>query len=368
MRVGARILIGVGTVLTIFAIMAVWIERQALDSNEWVDTSSKVLENDKVQTALSEYMADQLFAKVNLQADLEAKLPPDAKPLAVPISAAIEQAAPTAFKRAFDRPRIQEAWKNINRTAHQQLIAAIEDKGNPSVSTANGEVTLELEPLLTEVGGSLGAEAASKLPPDAGSLVILRSNEIETAQDIVKAMRGLAILFSILALACFALAIYVSRGTREAAVSAILWSGLGLILAGVAVLAIRHIAGGAVVDSLVVNDSAKPAGEATWSIGTSLLKGIATTVIVYGALFVAAAWLGSATKSARRVRQALAPTLRDHPGLVYGGLVVVALIYYGFAPTHGLRAILTLVFLAALAAFGLAALRRQAEAESQLGR
>jgi len=40
------------------------------------------------------------------------------------------------------------------------------------------------------------------------------------------------------------------------------------------------------------------------------------------------------------------------------------LLYFAFAPTHGLRALLTVLLLAGLAAAGINALRRQAAAES----
>jgi hypothetical protein len=142
----------------------------------------------------------------------------------------------------------------------------------------------------------------------------------------------------------------------------VLWCGIDLIVAGVAVFVIRKLAGDALVNALA-NDTAKPAAHAAWSIGTSLMTSIATTVIVYGVLFIVASWLVSATASGRWARRALAPGLRDHPVWVYGLLVAVALVYFALAPTHALRAVLTLVLLTALAAAGLTALRRQTAAE-----
>jgi hypothetical protein len=105
------------------------------------------------------------------------------------------------------------------------------------------------------------------------------------------------------------------------------------------------------------------AGNSVWSIGTSLETSIAKTAIVYGVLFAVAAWLASDTASGRAVRRRLAPTLRERPGFVYGLLVAVALVYLALAPTHGLRALLTILFLAALGALGIAALRRQSAEE-----
>ena len=55
-----RGLIALGTVLTVLAIFAVWADRQALNTDEWVNTSGKLLENQKVKSALSEYLVNEL--------------------------------------------------------------------------------------------------------------------------------------------------------------------------------------------------------------------------------------------------------------------------------------------------------------------
>jgi len=112
-------------------------------------------------------------------------------------------------------------------------------------------------------------------------------------------------VLSLLTFVCFAVAIYVSREGRWVTV---LYSGIGLVAAGFAVVVFREIAGGIVIDQLVVADSAKPAGEAAWSIATSLMTSIATTVIVVGILFAIAGWLASPAGSARATRRGSPPT------------------------------------------------------------
>jgi hypothetical protein len=66
-------------------------------------------------------------------------------------------------------------------------------------------------------------------------------------------------------------------------------------------------------------------------------------------------------------KEGLAPTLRDRPGLLYGLVGAAALVYFLLAPTHGLRAFLTIVVLALFAAAGGAALRRQVATEHPEG-
>ena len=138
-----------------------------------------------------------------------------------------------------------------------------------------------------------------------------------------------------------------------------LFSGVGLVAAGFAVIVFREIAGGIVVDQLVKEESVKPAAEAAWSISTSLMVSIATTVIVIGVLFGIAGWLASPTGSARASRRVMAPVLRDHIPYVYAGLAVVVCLYFLSAPTQNLRSFLTTLVIAGFAAFGIHELRKQ---------
>ena len=255
----------------------------------------------------------------------------------------------------------QELWEGANRTAHEQLLAVLENK-KEAVETENGEVTLNLGSLLTNLASQvgIGEDLAEKLPPDAGQIHILRSDQLKTAQNIAVAVKGLALLLSILTFAAFGGAIYLSRGSRWVTV---LYSGIGLIAAGFAAIVFRHVAGGIVVGQLVTNESIKPAGEAAWSIGTSLMISIATTVIVVGVLFAAAGWLASPTGGARTTRRYMAPALRLHIAYVYTGLAIVVCLYFLSGPTQGLRTFLTTLIVAGMAAFGIHELRRQTEEE-----
>jgi hypothetical protein len=150
----------------------------------------------------------------------------------------------------------------------------------------------------------------------------------------------------------------------------VLSCGIGLIAAGFAAIVARHIAGGIVVGQLVEEQSVKPAAEAAWTIGTSLMISIATTVIVFGVLFAISGWLASPTGAARTTRRAFAPLLRDHMPYVYAALAIVVCIYFLAAPTQGLRSFLTTLIIGAMAAVGIHELGKQTAEEypdAQLG-
>ena len=354
-----KALVVVGSLLAVVACFATWAERQALTTDDWVNTSGRLLENEEIRNALAAYSVDQLYANVDVNAELEKALPKNFKQLSGPASTGLRSLATTGAQKVLATSRFLQLWKNANRTAHETLINIIEDKGNV-VSTSGGEVDLKLRPLIIQVSNQLGlgGNIADRLPPDAGTLRVLRSDQLGLAQTIAKVIRGLALIATLLALALFALAIYLSRGYRWITVLGV---GIGLILVGIVVLILRDVAGNVVVDQLAA-DSAKPAADAAWSIGTSLLASIARSIIVYGGFFVLAAWLASPHRSSVATRRALTPVLRDYPVVVGAVLGIIGLIYL-LTGIDSTRALLMRLVLFAMAAVGVYELRRTSIAD-----
>jgi hypothetical protein len=188
---------------------------------------------------------------------------------------------------------------------------------------------------------------------------VLRSDELGLAQDLVDLLKTLAWVLVGLALGLYALAIYLARGWRREALRA---TGIGFAFAGLTVLVVRSFAGDALTDALAKTDSVKPAIEATWSIGTSLLQEAAAATLAYGVVIVLAAWLAGPTGLAIACRRALAPYLRD-PRYAYGGLAAIVLLLLAWGPTPATRKPLGALVLIALLAAGVEVLRRQTARE-----
>jgi hypothetical protein len=356
-----KALVVLGSLLAFLSVFAIWTERQALNTDDWVDTSGRLIQNEEIRSAVGDYLVDQLYANVNIEKELEGILPGETKQLAGPVSGGLRQVAGGGAEEVLRTSTAQELWKDANRSAHEQLLAVLENK-KEAVETGEGKVTLNLGSLVTNLADQvgIGTQLAEKLPPDAGQVTILRSDQLKTAQDIAVGIKGLALVLSLLTLLCFGAAIYLSRGGRWVTV---LFCGVGLVAAGFAVIVFRSVAGGIVVDQLVKEESVKPAAEAAWSIGTSLMVSIATTVIVIGVLFGVAGWLGSPTGSARSTRRFMTPWLRDYIPYVYAGLAVVVCIYFLSASVQNLRTFLTTLVIAGFVALGIHELRRQSEEE-----
>jgi len=356
-----RVLVVLGSVLAFLSVFAIWTERQALNTDDWVSTSGRLIQNQTIRAAVGDYLVDQLYENVDVEQKFKELLPGETKQLAGPFSGAVRQVAGGGAEEVLKSSTAQSLWQEANRTAHEQLLEVLEEKEG-TVSTEEGKVSLDLGGLVTNLADQvgIGENLAEKLPEDAGQITILRSDQLKTAQDIVVAVKGLALVLVLLTLLCFGLAIYL---TREGRWVTVLLCGVGLVAAGFASIVLREVAGGIVVDQLVNEESVKPAAEATWSIGTSLMTSIATTVIVVGVLFGVAGWLASPTGSARASRRTLAPVLHEHVAYAYSLLAIVVGIYFISAPTQNLRTFLTTLVIAGFAAFGIHELRKQAVEE-----
>ena len=133
--------------------------------------------------------ATALFQRVDVEAQLRERLPPQRKGTAAALAAALQNTVvPAAADRLLQRPRVQTLWQNANKRAHAAVLRVLEGKDlgpNGNISTANGEVTLDLRPAITRLATRLGLEDKLKAnaDPNAGQLVIMKSDQLERRPD-----------------------------------------------------------------------------------------------------------------------------------------------------------------------------------------
>jgi hypothetical protein len=352
------------TVLAFLSVFSIWAKRQVLETDNWTDTSTTLLADPQVQRALSFYLTDQLFANVDVEQQIASALPRRLDVLAGPIAGELRDRVQRRALTTLADPRVQTAWEDANRAAHEQLGRLIRGESGRFVSAENG-VVLDLRALIIELASRVGlAEAlGNRLPESAGQLTILRPDQLSAAQDVVKLIRGLSILLPLLTLACAAAAIWLAPGRRRVVLQAI---GVGLVVAGVAVLLIRSLAGDAVAEALARNASAEPAALQAWDIGTDLLRDGGIAVLVYGVATLIGVALAGPTRAATKLRSCVWPLGEPLWAYLFAAALVAALLWWG--PTEGLRRPLPALVLIALLLGGIEALRRQIARETALRR
>jgi hypothetical protein len=355
-----RVLIWGTTVLGIVAIFAVWANREVLSPNNWSETSTKLLQDPRIRDATATYVVEQLYAHVNVEEELKARLPREVQALAGPVAGGLHAVATEAAKRVLESPRVQQLWKNANKAADQAFVNVV-NGGSGVLRTNHGVVTLDLAAVVKEVSKQLGLpDISSKLPPSVATLTILKSSQISAVQEIGKALKGLALVLTILVPLLYALAIFLARGFRRRALMSV---GFAAIIAGIAVLIARGAVISGVTNSLVKTESVRPAARAAVSIATLRLSEVAEAFIVIGVPLIAAAWFAGPAKWAVRGRRAIAPFLRERPDWAYGITAAVLGLIFLWNPIPATGKPAGIIVFLLLGLFGTYLLRRQTAEE-----
>ncbi len=216
------ILVSLATLLAFFGIFAVWANRQLLNTDNWTETSSQLLENEAIRTQIAGFLVDELYANVDVEAEIQEALPPRAAPLAGPAAGGLREVFERGTTQLLGRPRAQERWEQANRGAHRRLIAVVQGEDIGALSTSGGNVTLDLKQLLaqTQERAGVGGRLAEKLPADAAQLTVLKSDDLGLAQDLVDFFERFVVVIVLLTFGLYALAVYLARGWRREALRA----------------------------------------------------------------------------------------------------------------------------------------------------
>ncbi len=352
LAIGLIVLAGI---VMLVASLTVWVKRQALNTDNWVEASSQLLQDDQVRHAVSVAVVDAAFQNAEASGELGSRLPPALQPLSAQLAATLHSSAVNVADQILASARVQNTWKEINRVAHEAFIAVVE---NNKGRDAQGDVAIDLNPLVTQVRARLGLPPPPS--PDAGRYVILHNNQINSLQTAVNAIRKLSLFLWIVVLALFGVAIWLAGGWRHAAVSMTGWT---LVAVGLTLLVIRRIAGNFVVESLAGDSQNRGAATAIWAIETTLLRDSAQAILALGVLIVVGAWLSGPSRRAVAARRWLAPWFNRRPVVVYGSFVVFALFLLLILPGDGGRRLVGLLVLFALILAGLEALKRMTQRE-----
>jgi hypothetical protein len=166
-RAVAAALAGAFAVLLPAAVTSAWIRGTILSTSGYVAAVTPVAASPAVRAAVQDAVTSQVDAALR---HAEASLPPSARVVAGLLGTRLAGFAGNRVSQLMASQAFQRLWADANRLAHGQLISVL-DGGSALVTTAGGEVVLNLLPLVNDVllhvSGRLSAMTggAVSLPP-----------------------------------------------------------------------------------------------------------------------------------------------------------------------------------------------------------
>ena len=323
-QIGVAALLILGTLFWTTFGLGLWAKRQALDTNNWVETSDQLLENEQIRSTLAFFIVDELYDSAAVQARLKEVLPPRLDGLAAPAAAGLKEIARRNAPRVLGSAAALNAWEAANRTAHGTLLSIVDN------GVQERTLSLDLKSLVGEVAGGTGlpSNAADKLPPNVANIAVATPEQLDNVRRLLHLFKTLVWVLLGLAVAAFAGAIALARDRRKT----VLKVGGCLMFAAIAILAFRTLAGKVVVDSLADAPNAHAVAPQVWEITTRLMVDAAQGSFLFGFFVVLGAWLIGPGRRATAVRRFSAYPLREQANVTRVGLATAILLLVVWGP------------------------------------
>ncbi len=225
-------LIVVASLILFFATVAVWVHSVTLNTDRYVQIANSLISDEAFDNALATYVTTRLFEQVDVEAALRDRLPDRMQFLAAPLAENLYRFVLEKANGVIASDQFRQIWEQANRTLHQQLVRFLRGDTEALVLT-DGKVTLDLSAVVSVLRDRITASGVDLFEPVQPNnvdmnIVVLESEELQRLQSIVLWLDRLAVLLPVLAILCYALAIFISP--PRARISTIIGSGAGMAL------------------------------------------------------------------------------------------------------------------------------------------
>ena len=318
--IGARVLLVVGVILLVVSILSTYVKREALDQGQFEQTSRELIAKpcDPGAAVGRDGRCAVLERRRLGRAQGEAADEPAGarRPAGRPLAGLRGHGGAEASRPAARAGHVRRALPSASQA---QLVKVLhgDTKG---LTTTNGNVVLDLRPLVLRLGDRFGfvSNLADKVPQDSAQITILKSDDLETAQNVTHFLEQMANFVWIFAVAAWVGAIWLARGRRRQEVRSL---GIGLVAVGDPRPARAvHSPGSTSSTTSSSTNRLRPAATDAWQIITKALAASGWVALVVGILVAIGAWLVGPGERATSARAAVAPTLR-RTGLAWGAFV-----------------------------------------------
>ena len=311
----ALLLIILGCILAPVAVLGVWAGNEVSNTGRYVATVEPLVHDPAMQNYLTDQITNQITSRINITgimnqgaAQLNNRGLPKIGSLLTQfgpqIASSVTGFIHSTVHSVVTTQAFATAWVQVNTVAHQALVQILSGQNGGTISTSNGQIVLNLGPLIAVAKQDLvahGFKLASSIPPVTPTLALFQAKDLGKAQSQYRLIKALKIVLPILALVLIAAGVYVARSCRHALVGA----GLGLA-ASMLVLAIGlEIFRSIYLSSIPSNVLPTDAAAAVWDALVHFIKQGLRVVLVVGLVVAIGAFFTGPSHTAVRTRLAL---------------------------------------------------------------
>ncbi len=311
----AVVLIVLGCVLAPVAVLGVWAGNEVSDTGRWVATVQPLIHDPAIQNVLTDKITNEITSQLNLtgtinqaSAQLDSKGLPRIssllKTFGPQIASAVTGFIHSTVHSVISSQAMANAWVQVNTVAHQAVVKVLSGQGNGAISTSNGQIVLNLGPLIAVAKQDLvarGFSLASNIPPVSPTFALLQAKDLGKAQAGYRLIKALKIVLPILVLLLLGAGVYVARGHRRALVGAGLGLAASMLVLGVGLLIARSIYLGSVPPKVLPGDAAAAAFDAM----VHFIRVGLRVVLVVGLVVAIGAFFTGSSRTAVQARSAL---------------------------------------------------------------
>jgi hypothetical protein len=300
-RILVSVLVVLVCVLAPISVVGVWVRNTILHTDQYVDTMAPLANDTAVQQALANRVTRTLVDNTNLDQKISNLLPARAKRLAPVIAGGAEQVVQTATLKIVQSDQFETLWREMNRRAHKQVVAVLEGNGTDTASTKNGQIVVNIGPLVDKVTTALSSKVSLFANIDTSKLdrpvVLVDSQDLRKAQGGVDLLNDVANWLPFVLLALLAIAIWLSGNRRRT----ILRTALGIAFAMALLLVFFNLGRSVYLDALPSSVN-QDAATSVYDQVLSFLRTSLRTAFVLAIVVAIGAWLAGPGRVATSIR------------------------------------------------------------------
>ncbi|HLM87625.1 MAG TPA: hypothetical protein VK284_01160 [Streptosporangiaceae bacterium] len=308
------VLIVLGCVIAPVAVLGVWAGNEVSNTGRWVATVEPLIHDPAIQNVLTDKITKEITSQLNLTSVInQASTQLNSKGLTrissllttfgPQITSAVNGFIQSTVHTVITSQAVANIWVQVNTIAHQAVVRVLSGQGGGALSsTSNGEIVLNLGPIVAQVKQDLlahGFSLASNIPAVSPTLALFQAKDLGKAQAGYRLITTLKIVLPILVLVLLGAGVWVARGRRRALVGAGLGLAGSMLVLAIGLLIARSIYLSSVPSSVLPPDAAAAAFDAMVHFIKEGLRAVLALglVVAIGAYFTGPSRAAIATRS-----------------------------------------------------------------------